>query len=97
MNIPIGLETKNVGIIDLLTEMAIYFDEPQGLVLREENIPKEMVAEAKDRRAEMIGAFNILRTIRLNFLHLFPCNKHDLFTYLTIIRLRIIYHRAIKL
>lgn len=55
MNIPIGLESKNVGIVDLLAEKAIYFDEPQGLTLREEEIPKDMVAEAKDRRNEMIG------------------------------------------
>ncbi|KAM3182842.1 elongation factor EF-G [Hymenolepis weldensis] len=54
VNIPIGLESKNIGIIDLLTEKAIYFDEPQGLTLRQEEIPKEMVAEAKDNRAEMI-------------------------------------------
>ncbi|VDD76721.1 unnamed protein product [Mesocestoides corti] len=54
VNIPIGLESKNVGIIDLVTEKAVYFDEPQGLTIREEEIPKEMVAEAKDRRAEMI-------------------------------------------
>ncbi|VUZ52116.1 unnamed protein product [Hymenolepis diminuta] len=54
VNIPIGLESKNIGIIDLLTEKAIYFDEPQGLTLRQEEIPKEMVSEAKDRRAEMI-------------------------------------------
>lgn len=55
VNIPIGLESKNIGIIDLLTEKAIYFDEPQGLTLRQEEIPKEMVAEAKESRAEMIG------------------------------------------
>ncbi|CDS39450.1 elongation factor G mitochondrial [Echinococcus multilocularis] len=54
VNIPIGLESKNVGIIDLLTEKAIYFDEPQGLTLREEEIPKDMMAEARDRRSEMI-------------------------------------------
>ncbi|KAM7542442.1 hypothetical protein Aperf_G00000001195 [Anoplocephala perfoliata] len=54
VNIPIGLESKNIGIVDLLTEKAIYFDEPQGLTVRVEDIPKDMVAEAKDRRAEMI-------------------------------------------
>ncbi|VDN97685.1 unnamed protein product [Rodentolepis nana] len=54
VNIPIGLESENIGIIDLLGEKAIYFDEPQGLTLRFEEIPKDMVAEAKDRRAEMI-------------------------------------------
>ena len=57
INIPIGLESKNVGIVDLLEEKAIYFDEPQGLNLRIEDIPKDMVSEAKDRRAEMIGLF----------------------------------------
>ncbi|VDM02110.1 unnamed protein product [Schistocephalus solidus] len=30
VNIPIGLESQNVGIIDLLAEKAVYFDEPQG-------------------------------------------------------------------
>ncbi|KAL7059430.1 hypothetical protein AAHC03_013472 [Spirometra sp. Aus1] len=54
VNIPIGLESKNVGIIDLLEEKALYFDEPQGLVVRTEDIPKEMAFEARDRRAELI-------------------------------------------
>lgn len=55
VNIPIGLESRNIGLVDLLTERAIYFDEPQGLTLRVEDIPKDMVVETKDRRAEMIG------------------------------------------
>ncbi|XP_005110538.1 elongation factor G, mitochondrial [Aplysia californica] len=54
LNIPIGLEANQKGIIDLVQEKAIYFDEPQGIVLREEEIPSDMRAEAKDRRQEMI-------------------------------------------
>lgn len=66
MNIPIGLESKNLGIVDLLSEKAIYFDEPQGLTLRIEEIPKDMVSEAKDRRAEMIGKFLLHFSFNLN-------------------------------
>ncbi|RUS84549.1 hypothetical protein EGW08_007718 [Elysia chlorotica] len=54
LNIPIGLEGNHQGIVDLIQEKAIYFEEPQGLILREDEIPANLRAEAKDRRQEMI-------------------------------------------
>ncbi|KAL3318100.1 elongation factor EF-G [Cichlidogyrus casuarinus] len=54
VNIPIGLESKNTGIIDLVDQKALYFDEPMGLTLRTEEIPKEMLAESIERRQELI-------------------------------------------
>lgn len=54
LNIPIGLEGNHQGIVDLIEEKAIYFEEPQGIILREDEIPANLRAEAKDRRQEMI-------------------------------------------
>ncbi|KAK3764114.1 hypothetical protein RRG08_039286 [Elysia crispata] len=54
LNIPIGLEGNHQGIVDLIHEKALYFEEPQGLILREDEIPANLRAEAKDRRQEMI-------------------------------------------
>ncbi|GFN78615.1 elongation factor g, mitochondrial [Plakobranchus ocellatus] len=54
LNIPIGLEGNHKGIVDLIEEKAIYFEEPQGLIVQEDEIPADLRAEAKDRRQEMI-------------------------------------------
>ncbi|XP_059174997.1 elongation factor G, mitochondrial-like [Physella acuta] len=54
VNIPIGLEGNLKGIVDLIHEKAIYFEEPHGLTLREDEIPSDLRAEAKDKRQEMI-------------------------------------------
>ncbi|KAH9490292.1 hypothetical protein Btru_034008 [Bulinus truncatus] len=54
INIPIGLEGNHKGIIDLIQEKAIYFEEPFGITVREDEIPADMRSESKDRRQEMI-------------------------------------------
>uniref|UniRef100_A0A2C9JI51 Elongation factor G, mitochondrial n=1 Tax=Biomphalaria glabrata TaxID=6526 RepID=A0A2C9JI51_BIOGL len=54
INIPIGLEGNHKGIVDLIEEKAIYFEEPFGITLREDEIPADLRAEAKDKRQEMI-------------------------------------------
>ena len=46
MQLPIGLEGDFVGLVDLITMKAIYFDGDNGEILREESIPADMAAEA---------------------------------------------------
>jgi len=42
------------GIVDLIEEKALYFDDPFGTVVREEEIPQEYRAQAEEKRQEMI-------------------------------------------
>ena len=53
--IPIGAEADFQGLVDLVDMKAIYYDEaPEGAVIREEEIPVEMLNWAKEARALMI-------------------------------------------
>ncbi|XP_057334089.1 elongation factor G, mitochondrial [Microplitis mediator] len=54
IQLPIGLESECQGLIDLVTQKAIYFNGNYGEIIREEEIPKTMEAEAHDRRQELI-------------------------------------------
>ncbi|KAG8325968.1 hypothetical protein J6590_054181 [Homalodisca vitripennis] len=54
LSLPIGLESELKGIIDLIHQKAIYFDGDFGEVVREDEIPKDMRAEAKDYRHELV-------------------------------------------
>ncbi|MGB7295108.1 MAG: elongation factor G [Candidatus Aminicenantales bacterium] len=56
MQIPIGLEDKHQGIVDLVTMEAVYFDGVQGEVIRREVIPTELKAEADKHRQTMLDA-----------------------------------------
>ncbi|MBX9703606.1 MAG: elongation factor G [Silvanigrellaceae bacterium] len=53
---PIGAEDRFQGVIDLLKLKAYYYDGPSGEKVREEEIPAELLEEAKTRRGELIGA-----------------------------------------
>ncbi|MBW1878748.1 MAG: GTP-binding protein, partial [Deltaproteobacteria bacterium] len=59
MQIPIGLEDKFLGLVDLVRMKAIYFDGPFGEVVREEEIPSELVAQAEEHREEMLDAVSM--------------------------------------
>ena len=52
--LPIGLESKLSGIVDLIEEKAIYFEGDAGNTVRYDAIPSNMMAEVKDRRQELI-------------------------------------------
>ncbi len=56
MQIPIGLETDAEGVVDLVSMKALYFDGENGEVIRTEEIPQNLVAEAKTKREELIDA-----------------------------------------
>lgn len=57
MQIPIGLEDRLQGVVDLVEMKAIYFDTgADGLQERIEEIPEELQAEAKAKREELLDA-----------------------------------------
>ena len=57
MQIPIGLEDRLQGVVDLIEMKAIYFDSgADGLQERIEEIPEELMAEAKAKREELLDA-----------------------------------------
>lgn len=55
VQLPIGLEDKLEGVIDLVTMKAIYFSGKDGEIITEKDIPAELAAQAKEYRAELIG------------------------------------------
>ncbi len=54
VQIPIGLEDKHEGVIDLLKMKAFYFEGNMGMAIREAEIPPELVDDAKKFRGELI-------------------------------------------
>ncbi len=54
MQIPIGLEVDHVGVVDLTTMKATYFDGDNGEILRTEEIPAELTDKAAEKREELI-------------------------------------------
>lgn len=59
MQIPIGLETEAEGVVDLVSMKALYFDGDNGEIIRTEEIPQALLAEAKSRREELIDAASL--------------------------------------
>src|SRR4051812_45437381 len=54
MQIPIGLEEKHEGVIDLLTMKAFYFEGEMGNKVLEKEIPEEMKADAEKYHAMLV-------------------------------------------
>ncbi|XP_056906735.1 elongation factor G, mitochondrial [Takifugu flavidus] len=54
VSIPMGLESKMRGIIDLVEERSLYFEGTFGQNLRYDEIPADFRAEAADRRQELV-------------------------------------------
>ncbi len=56
MQIPIGLERDFSGVIDLVSMKALYFEGPFGETLRIGDVPGYLLAEAYERREELLDA-----------------------------------------
>ncbi len=56
LQLPIGLEAKFEGVVDLVEMRAIYFRGDNGEIIEEAEIPAELMAEAEERRAELLDA-----------------------------------------
>uniref|UniRef100_A0AC35TVR2 Elongation factor G, mitochondrial n=1 Tax=Rhabditophanes sp. KR3021 TaxID=114890 RepID=A0AC35TVR2_9BILA len=54
IQMPMGLESKFKGVIDLVTSESIYYEGNDGLIMRRDEIPPEYKAQAHDLRQEMI-------------------------------------------
>jgi len=54
MQIPIGLENDLVGMIDLITMKAIYFEGDNGEKIREADIPEDMMDDAVEKRETLL-------------------------------------------
>ncbi len=54
VQLPIGLESKFEGVIDLVKMKAIYFDGDNGENIREEEIPSHLQEEANTYREELV-------------------------------------------
>ena len=59
MQIPIGLEDKHQGVVDLITMKAIYFEGEDGTELVEREIPAELKDLADERREIMLDAVSM--------------------------------------
>ena len=56
MQLPIGLEDKIEGVVDLVTMKAVYFEGESGTEIRIAEIPAHLVADAKKYREELVDA-----------------------------------------
>jgi elongation factor G len=54
MTLPIGMEEKFDGLVDLVTEKAWYFTGERGETIETKDVPEEMKEEVKARRAELV-------------------------------------------
>jgi elongation factor G len=58
MQIPIGLEDKLKGVVDLVKMRAFYFEGEAGNTIREEEIPAELAAQAAEYREKMLDSLS---------------------------------------
>jgi len=54
MQIPIGLESELVGAVDLITMKAIYYEGDNGEIIREDEIPADMLDDAREKREALL-------------------------------------------
>jgi elongation factor G len=59
VQIPIGLEDKHVGHVDLVTMQARYFEGDNGQEIRETDIPADLVDQANEYREKLIDAVSL--------------------------------------
>jgi elongation factor G len=59
VQIPIGLEDKHVGHVDLVSMVARYFEGENGNTIREEAIPADLVDQANEYREKLLDAVSM--------------------------------------
>jgi len=59
MQVPIGLEERHEGVVDLISMKAIYFDSNGGHKIRIAELPIELQAEAVEKREVMLEALSM--------------------------------------
>jgi len=56
LQLPIGLEGDFRGVVDLIKMKALYFEGAHGEIIREEEVPTDMVEQATDYREQLLDA-----------------------------------------
>lgn len=59
IQLPVGLEDKHEGLIDLVTMKAIYYRGPDGDEVEVTDIPADLLIEAEEKREEMLDAVSM--------------------------------------
>lgn len=59
MQIPIGAEQDFRGVVDLITGKAIYFEGDQGVKVRYDEVPAELVSEFEESRKAMLESLSM--------------------------------------
>ncbi|MDD8030791.1 MAG: elongation factor G [Acidobacteriota bacterium] len=59
LQIPIGLEDKFQGLVDLIKMKAYYFDGPNGEIIQEEEIPPQLEDDAWKYREELLDTISL--------------------------------------
>ena len=59
LQLPIGLEAKFEGLIDLVEMRAVYFRGEHGEIVETGEIPAELLAEAEAKRADLLDAVSL--------------------------------------
>ncbi len=54
MQVPIGAEESFVGMVDLLTKSAIFYEDELGSQPRHDDIPEDLIDIVEERRAELV-------------------------------------------
>lgn len=69
IQLPIGLENKQKGVVDLIKERAIYFEGAKGDDVRYDEIPADLRAKSKDKRQvrDIEGPQNLLPNFAVKF------------------------------
>lgn len=60
MQLPIGLADDLRGVVDLVAMKAYYFDGVQGEIVRTEEIPSDMISDAKKFHERLIDAISLV-------------------------------------
>jgi len=56
VQLPIGLEAAHAGVVDLITQEALYFEGESGQKIARKPVPEDMAAEVAQYRASLIEA-----------------------------------------
>ena len=56
LQLPIGLEDRHEGVVDLLSRTALYFDGEHGEKVRKEEVPEDMVDDVEKYREKLVEA-----------------------------------------
>ncbi|MGV8073841.1 MAG: elongation factor G [Syntrophobacteraceae bacterium] len=59
LQIPIGLEADHLGVVDLITMRAIFFEGAHGEEIVEREIPAEYIELSNEKREEMLDAISL--------------------------------------